>query len=133
MTSSVLGVLAQRLVRKICPNCKASYKPEPSSAEILFIEAAGVAADLDNITLYRGKGCVQCNNTGHRGRMAIHEVMPIGNHVRELINKRASSDEVAIAAKQESNYSIMRQDVIIKALAGNTTIQEVMRVAYTAT
>lgn len=126
VASSVLGVVAQRLVRVLCPHCKETYRPLPDSLERLFL---GVEPDLA-ITLYRRIGCSRCNLTGYSGRMAIHEVMPITSQIREAINRKASSDEISnIAIKQ--GMSTMFQDGIQKALKGFTDIQEVMRVAYT--
>lgn len=123
--SSVLGVVAQRLVRVICRECKQKYTPAAESPERLFL---GLDA-AEEITLYRGSGCPQCNHTGYRGRMAIHEVMTVSSRVREAINKCASSDEIAHIAVEEGMVP-MRQDGIQKAFNGLTTIEEVMRVAY---
>lgn len=125
VASSVLGVVAQRLVRLICPECKKSYTPTPESLERLFLT---VEPDVP-ITLYRGSGCARCNHTGYRGRMAIHEVMPITSQIREAINRRASSDEISSIAIIQG-MTTMCQDGIQKALAGLTDISEVMRVAY---
>lgn len=125
VASSVLGVVAQRLVRVICPDCKQSYVPQADSPERLFLN---ISQD-DPIILYRGGGCNRCGHTGYRGRMAIHEVMSITSPLRELINKKVSSDELGSLAKQEG-MSTMKQDGIRKALDGLTTIEEVMRVAY---
>ena len=127
VASSVLGVVAQRLVRVVCRQCKESYIPAADSLERIFI---GAAPDQDMI-LYRGIGCSNCNNTGYRGRMAIHEIMPITSMIREAINRKASSDEISRLAIQQG-MSTMRQDGINKALSGMTDIKEVMRVAYTS-
>lgn len=123
--SSVLGVVAQRLVRIICPACKQKYTPPAESPERLFL---GIAP-TEEVILHRGAGCPQCNHTGYRGRLAIHEVMTVSSKVREAINKRASSDEIARVAIEEGMVT-MRQDGIHKAFQGLTTIEEVMRVAY---
>lgn len=125
VASSVLGVVAQRLVRLVCPDCKQFYTPEPDSRERLFLGLEPAAA----VRLFRGAGCSRCGYTGYRGRMSIHEVMPVTAAIRELINKRASSDEVAALARAEGMRT-MREDGISKALEGLTTIDEVMRVAY---
>ncbi|WP_092067615.1 GspE/PulE family protein [Dendrosporobacter quercicolus] len=123
--SSVLGVVAQRLVRVICPDCKQRYTPLPGSPEQLFMAEAspGPAA------LFRGAGCAACGGSGYRGRMAIHEVMPVTPAVRSLINQHASGDELAAAACAGGMASI-KQDAISKVSAGLTTLEEVMRVAY---
>ena len=126
VASSVLGVIAQRLVRVICPECKKAYVPAPDSLERLYL---GIAPSQP-IELYKGLGCANCAFTGYRGRMGIHEVMPIGPRIRKLISQRASTDEIAFCAGKEGMVS-MKEDGIQKAFAGLTTIEEVMRVAYT--
>ena len=123
--SSILGVLAQRLVRCICHECKTSYTPPADSMERLFL---GFDPNQP-LQLQRGTGCAACGFTGYKGRMGIHEVMPVTTVIRDLITRRASADEIALAAKKQGMLS-MRQDGIAKALAGLTTAEEVMRVAY---
>lgn len=125
VASSVLGVVAQRLVRLACPECKQAYTPSADSIERVFLD---IPSDQD-IVLYRGAGCASCGHTGYKGRMAIHEVMPVSVHIRELINRRASTDEIALAARQEEMI-VMREDGIQKAFNGLITVAEVMRVAY---
>lgn len=125
VASSVLGVVAQRLVRVICPQCMEQYSPPPDSLERIFL---GTAPD-EELTLYRGKGCPLCGHTGYKGRMAIHEVIPVSSAVREAINHRVSSDGLNDIAIREGMVTL-RQDGIAKACSGLTTIAEVMRVAY---
>lgn len=125
VSSSVLGVIAQRLVRVICPKCKQSYAPAPDSPERSFLELA----ETQEVTLYRGAGCPECGNSGYKGRMSVHEVMPVSSAVRELITQRRSADEIREAAVREGMLC-MKDDGIAKALAGRTTVAEVMRVAY---
>lgn len=122
IASSVLGVVAQRLVRVICSECKQVYTPEPDSLEQRFFGHS-------KVILYKGTGCHRCNQTGYRGRMAIHEVMPVTGQIREAVNRKASSDEIGKIAASEGMMT-MFQDGLQKALAGVTTLQEVMRVAY---
>lgn len=124
VASSVLGVVAQRLVRVLCHGCKESYTPPPDSLERVFL---GVAPD-ESLILYRGTGCSRCNLSGFRGRMAIHEVMPVTTELRQAINRRASSDEISKIAIIQGMVT-MREDGIKKALAGLTDLREVMRVA----
>jgi len=125
VASAVLGSVAQRLVRLICPNCRQSYEPEPDSPERLFI---GASPD-QKLTLYRGKGCNQCRNSGYRGRMAILEVLPMTRELRSLVLNKATSDEIKRQG-QLAGMVTLRIDGIQKALKGLTTIEEVMRVAY---
>lgn len=126
VASSVLGVVAQRLVRVLCPDCKEDYQPPSDSLERIFL---GVAPH-EPLTLYRSTGCSRCNNQGYRGRMAIHEVLTITPLMREAIHRRANSDEISSIAMSQG-MNTMRQDGIEKALIGLTDIREVMRVAYT--
>lgn len=125
VASSVLGIIAQRLVRVLCSECKETYHPASDSLERIFLGAC----PTEPLTLYRGTGCSRCNNQGYRGRMAIHEVLPITAPIREAINRKASSDEITSIAIRQGMLT-MRQDGIQKALAGLTDVQEVMRVAY---
>lgn len=125
VASSVLGVVAQRLVRTICPECKEAYELPSDASERVFM---GMAAD-EPITLYRGKGCSHCNFTGYKGRVAIHEVLLLTPALRGSVVQQVSSDELTAAAKQYGLIS-MKEDGIAKALSGKTTIEEVIRVAY---
>ena len=122
LIASVLeGVLAQRLVRRICQACRA---PEtPSAAEI---EALGVEAP-PGVTLYRGLGCDECRNTGYRGRTAIYELFTITEDVRSLILRRASSREIRRLAV-EAGMTTLRMDGWSRACEGVTTVEEVLRV-----
>lgn len=122
VASSVLGVVAQRLVRRICPNCRQLFPP--LEAEISF---AGLKDR--NKTLYAGKGCEQCNYTGYRGRLAIHELLTISPSIQSLILRRASGEELRQEALREGMIPL-KEDGIQKALQGVTTIKEVMRAAF---
>jgi len=125
VASSVLGVLSQRLVRRICEQCKVAYTLEPNTPEYLF-------AGLDQgqqPNFYRGQGCPACNHTGYRGRTGIHEVLPLTPEIRALIMRGESADRIAAAAKREGMLT-MAQDGVQKAMEGITTLAEVMRVAY---
>ena len=125
VASSVLGSIAQRLVRTICPECRTPYEPEPDSAECLVTAENGEACAV----VYQGKGCLHCGNTGYRGRMAVHEVMPMTSRLREMVVRRASTSELAQEAVAEGMQT-MQQDAVQKVRAGLTTVEELMRVAY---
>ncbi len=125
VASSVLGSIAQRLVRTICPECRTSYEPEPDSAEFLVTAETGEACKM----VYQGKGCLHCGNTGYRGRMAVHEVMPMTSRLREMVVRRASTSELAQEAIAEGMQT-MQQDAVQKVRSGLTTVEELMRVAY---
>lgn len=125
VASSVLGILAQRLVRMICPECKESYQPEEASPEAEFLGPLWHSG----MVLQRGRGCPYCGQTGYRGRMAIHEIIPVTSEIRELVARRVSADVIKTAALAEG-LTTMRQDGLEKVLEGKTTVQEVIRVAY---
>ncbi|MGI6065456.1 MAG: GspE/PulE family protein [Bacillota bacterium] len=124
VASSVIAVLAQRLVRVICPGCKNPYQLPDYCLERNFL---GIP-DQVPITLYRGTGCPYCAQTGYLGRMMIQELLPITQVQRNLINTRASAEEIKHSAVQQGMVGIT-QDGIQKVLIGLTTIEEVMRVA----
>ncbi|MDD4170491.1 MAG: GspE/PulE family protein, partial [Desulfotomaculaceae bacterium] len=124
VASSVLVTVAQRLVRLICPECRQAYELAPDAVERVFI---GVGSEQP-VTLYKGAGCEHCGHTGYRGRMAIHEVLPITAGLRRLIIRNASSDEVKQKALAEGMISL-KMDGIQKVMEGLTTIEEVIRVA----
>jgi type IV pilus assembly protein PilB len=121
VASSVLGVVAQRLVRRICDKCKQRYIP--TEMEMSF---AGLKSGA---YLYAGEGCENCNYTGYRGRIAIQEVLTVTPALQNLILKRAALDELRQLALQEGMISL-KEDGIEKVLDGITTIKEVMRVAF---
>jgi len=125
IASSVLGIVAQRLVRMLCPECKERYQPAPNSLERIFL---GVTKD-EPLTLYHSTGCSYCDQQGYHGRIAIHEVLTITSRIRAAIHRKASSDEISNIAIHEG-MNTMRQDGIQKALAGLTDIHEVTRVAH---
>jgi type IV pilus assembly protein PilB len=120
ISTSVILSCAQRLVRRICPNCREEYKPEPEMLQQMEIE------DLDT-TFYHGAGCDRCKHRGYLGRAAILEVLPVSESIRRLIIKRASSAVIKSQAISEGMKSL-RQVGIDKAKEGITTLEEVCRV-----
>ena len=120
ISSSVILACAQRLVRRICPNCKEEFQPEPEIFTKLNIEN-------DGSTLYRGAGCSRCKGRGYVGRAPILEVLPVSESIRRLIIKRASAAVVKNQAISEGMKSL-RMVGIDKAKEGITTLEEVMRV-----
>lgn len=119
---SIIGVMAQRLVRRICPHCKESYVPEKDLVDKYF-DWDGVS----EVLFYRGRGCQECNYTGYSGRVAIEELFVISDKVRVLISSGASIMEINKAARSEG-FRTMRYDGMKKALMGITTFEEVERV-----
>ena len=123
IASALIGVTAQRLVRKICNNCKKEIKPSRYMLEQLGIED-------ENITFYKGEGCPICNNTGYKGRIAVQEILKIDDNIREMILKRASSTEIKEYAVKNGTKTLL-QDALDKARKGITTLEEVLRVIST--
>jgi type IV pilus assembly protein PilB len=123
VASSILGIVAQRLVRRPCPSCAAAA---PLTAEI--IEKAGGASRLPADGKWVATvGCQKCGNTGVKGRIAIHEVLEVTDEVRELIGNRASEQAIRKAAKRSGMQS-MFEDGLAKAAEGLTTVEELLRV-----
>jgi len=123
ITSTVTGVLAQRLVRKLCTKCRATYRALPELAERLKLPIR----DGKMPALYRPVGCEDCDGSGYRGRIAIMEFLPLSDAVRRLIVNRATMQEIHRAGAEEGMLS-MYEDGMRKALAGITSVEEVLRV-----
>ena len=122
ISSSVIGIIAQRLVRTICSACKESYTPSPEA-----IKDVGVKLPEGGLKFYRGKGCKACKNTGYKGRIGIFEMLTLNDKIRDMVLAKTSSSQIKHAA-QEFGMKSLREDGIEKVLAGATTIDEVMRV-----
>jgi len=110
IASSVIGVLAQRLVRVICPDCKESYTPPVEAFRRL-----NLAMDLESVTFYRGRGCDRCRQTGYRGRTGVYEMMMINDSVRELILRRAPTHEIRQGGL-DAGMVTLKQDAMQKIL-----------------
>lgn len=124
ISSSVIGVIAQRLIRKICPKCKKEIKITSDMKKILDeYEISG-----NEITLYKGEGCPYCKDTGYKGRVAIFELMVITENIRDLITQNVSTGKIREAAVKEG-MCLLKLDGIKKVCEGITTIDEVLRVA----
>ncbi|ATW23987.1 GspE/PulE family protein [Candidatus Formimonas warabiya] len=126
VASSVVAIVAQRLIRVICPICKKPYELPNDTPERRFL---GIRDGVP-VTLYRGTGCQQCGSTGYRGRMAIQEMLVMTQQQRKLVLARAPANELRQSAIEQGMVTIT-QDGIQKALIGITTIDEIMRVAST--
>ncbi|WOT07060.1 type II secretion system ATPase GspE [Shewanella youngdeokensis] len=120
VSSSLLGVLAQRLIRTLCKNCKEEHVPDERERELL-----GITLD-DPRTIYRAKGCKACGQNGYRGRTGIHELLVVDDDVRELIH--TGRGELAIEKHIRKSVPSIRHDGMSKVLAGKTTLEEVLRV-----
>ena len=123
IASALLGVVAQRLVRRLCPSCRRQYTPDPETLRALNISEAEAA----QFVFYRASGCEECNHTGYRGRIALYEVMRVNDKVRRLIAQRASEDIVREAAIS-SGMITLGEDGLSKVKSGITTAEELLRV-----
>ncbi|NMH66161.1 type II secretion system ATPase GspE [Shewanella salipaludis] len=120
VSSSLLGVLAQRLIRTLCPKCKTAHVPDERERELL-----GMASD-DQRHIFRANGCKACGNNGYRGRTGIHELLLVDDTVREFIH--GGRGELAIEKYIRKRVPSIRHDGMSKVLAGITTLEEVLRV-----
>ena len=129
LASSMTAIVAQRVLRKICDNCKESYTPEAA----VLADIKDVLGDFfkgGEVVLYRGRGCDKCGSTGYLGRIGIFEVLPVSDKIAKLIMERASAatiEQQAVAG----GMMLMKQDGYLKTLEGISTIEEVIRVAQT--
>lgn len=121
MAGNIIGVVAQRLVRVLCPHCKEKYKPDDLERKILQLKAN------DHTAIYKPKGCKHCNQTGYRGRMAIIELLRIDNEMDALISRRAHLDELKKVAL-DKGFITLAEDGVRRILEGYTSVSEVMRV-----
>jgi general secretion pathway protein E len=120
LSSSILGVLAQRLVRRLCPQCKTAHPATAAEKAILGF------SDNEETLIYRPNGCHHCNHSGYRGRTGIHELLVVNEVVRELIHTGAG--EQAIEREVRKTSGSIRDDGLQKVLAGQTTLEEILRV-----
>jgi general secretion pathway protein E len=125
ISSSVNAILAQRLVRIICNDCKEEYSPDVEELKKLGISPL----EAEGRVVYHGKGCSKCNNTGYRGRKGIFELMLLDKEMKNLILKTSDSNAIKKMAVEKGMVTL-RQDGIQKIFAGITTIEEVFRVAH---
>lgn len=129
VSSSVNCILAQRLARRICGECKEPDKSVPPQTLI----DAGMAPEVANsVQLFKGKGCSKCSDTGYKGRVAVYEVMPVREELKEFILNGASTAELKREAMRLGMKS-MRQSALTKMEAGETTLEEVLRVSVADT
>jgi type IV pilus assembly protein PilB len=122
-SSSVVGIIAQRLVRKLCPKCKEEYTPTLAERQALEI------GEDEEVKIFNKKGCPNCNNTGYRGRIAIYEIMTINSEIRDLIAKNVTSDTIKEAALK-NGMKTLRSNCARLVLSGVSTVEEMFRVTY---
>ena len=124
IASTMLGALAQRLVRRICPHCAEPYAVDAAGLRKLGFP---VAAGKETVELKRGKGCLQCRNTGYLGRLGIFEIFPMSDQLKKLIATKANDSELRQVAIREG-MTTLREDAWHKVQAGLTTVEEALRV-----
>jgi type IV pilus assembly protein PilB len=122
ITATVEAILAQRLVRRICTQCRESVEP----SDDVLVELMITRDDLKGGTFFRGKGCDACNNTGYRGRVGLFELMLLNDHIRDMIMNNASADDLREAARKNGMVAL-REAGIDFMLQGVTTSDEVIR------
>jgi general secretion pathway protein E len=123
--ATLVGVLAQRLVRQICTYCKEPFEIDPS-------DLAALGLDLGKegpLTLHRGKGCIKCRGTGYLGRSGIYEVLPVTDGIRKQVTPECSAESIRDMARKEGMVTL-RENAVKKLLEGKTTYQEVLRVTW---
>src|SRR6266571_2028977 len=127
VSSSLMLILAQRLGRKVCSACREPYEVDQET----LVPYGHVPQGLGKISFYKGKGCATCNFTGMKGRIAIYEVMPVNQDIRDLIIRNAPAVEIGEAA-QRQGMKTLRQNALQKVIDGGMTIEEVLRVTLGA-
>lgn len=123
VSSAIIGVIAQRLVRKICKNCKVDYWASDEEMQLLGLTG-------EKIKLHKGRGCPVCNRSGYKGRSGIYEVITFAKKHKEMINTRCTEEEIRDFSI-ENGMVTLRQNLIKKILSGETTTGELIRIAYT--
>ncbi len=135
LAPSLNAIIAQRLIRKICPDCKETYKPTDEEAKRAadelgkLPEGSGEKVDLKNLKFFHGKGCPKCANLGYRGRVGIYEVFVMNKDVEQVILSAEISEYKMQEIAVKNGMVTMVQDGLLKALYGITTLEEVFRVA----
>ncbi len=121
--SALVGVLAQRLVRTICPHCRISYRP----AEALLNDLFDGSTIPSQATFFKGRGCSHCMNVGYLGRTGLYELLEVTDPIRQLVTSNADAATIRQQALK-MGMRPLRQAGLAKVLAGETTVEEVMRV-----
>ncbi len=118
VATAVRGIMAQRLIRGLCQNCKEEYEPEPE-----VLQRVGLR---QGIKLWRGKGCPKCDGTGYKGRLGLYELLIPDRNVQKLVIKKGESDEIKDYLMKRGDFIDLRRDGLIKAIKGLTTVEQVM-------
>lgn len=121
VANSLVGLVAQRLVRKVCPHC--ARQMETTEQERLFL-----GEDVRVVT--RGTGCTRCNNTGYKGRVAVHEILAINNDIRRMIINHTSIEEITRYAREVQHMRTLKESGLILVKEGKTTPEELLKISY---
>jgi type IV pilus assembly protein PilB len=122
LTATLGGIVAQRLLRRICEHCKTAFEP----TDVQLMELGVTPEDVKGKKFYYGRGCDRCNSTGYRGRTAIFEIMTFNDEIRELIMNQASTN-VLRAAAQKAGMRLLREGGLAAIYDGITTVDEVVK------
>jgi type IV pilus assembly protein PilB len=126
VAASLVGIISQRLVRKICPACKHPY--EPTAAELGL--AGLTPKQVEGKTFYKGFGCAECNQTGYKGRMAVHEILIISPEFRDLIHKGAPLNELRKHAMEHDGMVPLRTSALQVLWNGTTSLEELIAITH---
>jgi len=118
IASTIRGILAQRLARRICPTCIEEYDPDPAILQSLGLKTG--------VKMYRGKGCKLCRNTGYKGRIGLYELLVPDANVQRMVVNRSSSDDIKEYLIKRGDFDTLRRDGLRKVLKGWTTLEQVM-------
>jgi type II secretory ATPase GspE/PulE/Tfp pilus assembly ATPase PilB-like protein len=121
MAGNIIGVIAQRLMRKLCVHCKSPWDPDDMTRRLLGME------ENDQRPVYQAVGCARCDNIGYKGRVAIMELFKLDPEIDELIARRATGREIRLAATAKG-FRTLAEDAIARVLAGQTSLEEISRV-----
>ncbi|WP_233188775.1 GspE/PulE family protein [Hydrogenovibrio sp. SC-1] len=121
LAGNVIGILAQRLTRRLCPKCKEAYEPDTFEKKLLGV------AENDSLILYRAKGCSACNHVGYKGRLAILETLRFNDELDELLLAEASQHKILEHA-MENGYTTMLHNALRRVRAGDTSLEEISRI-----
>ncbi|GAF71964.1 unnamed protein product, partial [marine sediment metagenome] len=122
VASALLGTIAQRLIRTICPKCKQSYQPSSEEFDLLFAPSQ----ERENTQLYKGNGCDYCYQTGYYGRKSIYEILSVSSEIRKMIAESASKDIIVRQAIKDGMRALS-QNGIREVINGTTTLEELKR------
>ena len=127
ISSTLSGVVAQRLVRKLCPNCKEEYYPTEEEVRMITQKPEEIEK-LMHTQLYRPKGCPNCKNTGYLGRLAVLEILVVNKEIRKMISQHAHDVDIEEYAVREQGMNTLSMACMKHILEGNTSIEERVRI-----